>query len=115
MRLFPRVASLIGVAALGVASASPELRADSQNPAASIPGVVRHARGQPVQGASVVLMQFIGSDRQFARMSDAANDEGLVRVETDREVAYRLSGLPRGEYIVRATTMSHAPGAAPVV
>lgn len=110
---------LLAFAAVCLTPSSPAVRAQSQNPGvpagASIAGLVRDARGQPAPRAAVVLMQLVGNDRQFARMSDAANAGAVVRTEADSQGAYRLYGLPRGDYIVRATTMSHAPDRAPIV
>jgi hypothetical protein len=86
------------------------LRLEVKLPGGSaISGTIRSTQGSPVADASVLLLQFVGGDRHFAKMSDAANAGGVVRVSADSSGAYRLFGLPAGEYIVQATSIEHRP------
>src|SRR5262245_3165986 len=76
----------------------------------AISGNVRNTRGLPAAGASVLLMQFVGGDRRFARMSDAATAGAVVRTVADSTGAYRLYGLAPGDYVIQATNVEHAGG-----
>jgi len=78
-------------------------------PGGAISGVVRNARGAPAAHVTVSLMEFVGESRRVAKMSDAAGIGAVVRTETDQQGAYRLHGLPRGRYLVQATSAEPGP------
>ncbi len=73
---------------------------------AVITGTVTDAAGQPVPGVNAAVMQFAYSE---------VTGERVIRpgatAATDDQGAYRLYGLPSGEYLVMATFRAGAPSA----
>ena len=71
----------------------------------AIAGVVRNSRGVPTSGVTVEAMVPVGGNGTLARLAGVASIGAVVRTETDSLGHYRLYGLPRGDYLVRATSV----------